>query len=633
MPNTTNEASRQPRSHLPLGERLRQAGNQIGDRFQRAIHGTIFGDIAHFVSEGDLAIDHPRKIIFNNRKRNEFFENGVYPDLQTQLEMQFELFFEDIPLRLQNGKEQAFDTSLRHIQSRKGRYKELASPELQETFDTMRRYYNVFDDEEYAFTQDICMDARVLGKFIGGVLPGFSDTHASLGGEYSFSQYRLGRTHAKRDERWTVNEGSGLDGRIKNLVRKGKGNIAYVSDVHCECAACKLRHPRLHHIEPSDYGLHSAMKRRSLHIDAVYNHLDPMYQSRFAPVITNYDPETGSISLGLEKSELLEEYAETGYVVGDQKDMHGVHSCLTKLESEGKIITGSKIAQVLETEFRAHYFRPDWVRGFTTTARSIWKNISGLADDKSVMERIRTEVQKVYGIPAKASSSGKRQEELRCRILLANAYSHYIHTRNDAGDHVDFPYSKHIENVIQVSKRKLGPFSKNGKYDAEEDLAEDALVVPPGLGSETVNAIDIAINIINKNRDDGRVPGKRGGTIPIIIKSPVAGLSAEDLRSSSVRRMIMRFCKEIEEGSWTPALHGTIFPRNSLAIHVQEALHTMALTLRQITKPEKDLSHGVWEGKQVIIPIITSSDGTDSIVLPLGNPKFYVANAIQERAA
>ena len=378
--------------------------------------------------------------------------------------------------------------------SREERLNEIKSPEIREIIKLKRA---LFPNDLPKWV--LCIDGRVVTKLAMGLHGNSLKTAAG----------DLPEVVPNKD----FNKSAYLvEGEFSGLLDEALENNDVVNEVydsHVGCAAGGKEAIKKGGLSkaPEDGGLMMGVVRKKEIEKAVEDYVTKKYGGKKSVVSfhTSFNVHNGFMYMGLEKDDCLDDKRVLDH--GYSQDV------LDELVEEGKILSTQSLLDenggLLRKIFEKFYFEIDYRGNYKADTISFWQNIKEMNDTRGALSIVENKIMKVFpGIYGR----GKNAEQLtqRAMILLANAYSGFLHNTNRDGSKKKYIYGDHDESVIAVTKRENGPF----------DRARGFNVFPE---SPTLSAdIDLAHGIVQGVRRSGKFSGSEAKMLQTLYPGKTA---------------------------------------------------------------------------------------------------------------
>ena len=364
------------------------------------------------------------------------------------------------------------------LQSRNDRIEDIKSPAVRHTQEMIEARFN--EGTNHGLPKStLCVDGRLLSKLMGGFLGGAY--HSPAGGNPEF------REGADADGKMYLEEGT-FSSMIDEHLSEYDG-ITEILDSHLACAAGCKNTAAAHNFptgkEPKTLNalaLYEDVMLKKQKAGAIKDYVERKYEGTKETDVmqVSFDPHNGALFMGLEKEENLALAKQAGGFTPE---------LLAELTEKGEAIDTHQLAEgPLKTIFTSHWFALDYVENYQESTHEFNAHIGVM--NKEALEKIKPVLIKAFpalGLPASAVELKKRAE-----LLLSNAYSHFLLTRDKDGKPSHYPFSEHRETFITVTRSEKGPYG------------EESFFIAPS-SPEKHDDIELTRGLIKGNREAGRM--------------------------------------------------------------------------------------------------------------------------------
>lgn len=495
------------------------------------------------------------------------------------------------------------------VKTRNTRVAELESKDMQEAVLLMGRVFGLPLD---ALLACLCIDGRVLMETVFG-LSGVSF-----------------RTPAADISDAICMENGDLylvDGDFTNNIRervKKYGKVIILLDSHSHCAAKGEEEKSAFGVSASDNGLLNDVKRKKRIAFAIRDFANRIYgdegNQKVIVIQTSFDVECGFLLLGLDQDEVLSEsrVAQGGFTEATLEELARERKILsTALFAENGGIL-SDLCKDAERRVGIIDFRHD----YDASMRRLWTYIADVQDVATA--RIHQELTRVF--PGIAEDSDEFR--VRMAVLLSNTLLGFLLNVGGA-----YPYGKHQEGVVVVTKFARGPYSTASPFPVSEYSNGGVAIL-----SFVVN---FAASIVRGNRINGRFPeGERsfieacfGGDADAFVKSPVPIFISErvheDVPKSIIEALVALEWKDV---SWSDMSSDDIslFLRKGVP-NISEGVIESIIRLRdralELHRPNFPATQHLLSGQLALVSLIRTEAGKVITLLPFilrGYSKEYL---------
>lgn len=333
----------------------------------------------------------------------------------------------------------------------------------------------------------ICIDVRVNPKLHSGVHGNAFQTAAG-DNAHEFVQVEHSEELVLRD------------GEFSRMIRrafKNADDLFEALDSHRHCAARQKQVESMGIYAP-DGGLMNDVLRKKRMTTAIERHVRETYRGRkrVTCIQTSFDTHTGYLYTGLEnclpddlqaeedRSPLEQEIVRDGFT----------ESVLNQLAESGRIVSTRHLAenpndQTLKQLFMEHYFSINYPQDYQSSTINFWTAIQAMS--QSALPVIREKLISVF--PHLADKECEKELQQRALLLLANAFSGFLHNTAPNGSSKPYPFDEHDESVIVISYTDKGPYDRARPFNLDPQI--------PNLLGE----IGLAQELVRTNRNEGRM--------------------------------------------------------------------------------------------------------------------------------
>jgi hypothetical protein len=472
-----------------------------------------------------------------------------------------------------------------------------------------------------------CIDGRVLPILVSGFIAKFGGAlrlPAAQPKEFLIDQ--TGEPALRKD--------SNFARRLEDIYKKqdeggfGDDTIVQILDSHLGCAARQNMSPG-----HSDKGLWVDVQQKRRMAKAMKKHVAETYpHKRILPIQLSFDPADGSLYMGLERDEIFQKH-------GDDESFFDDKTHLVSLATNDHILSSKTIAWNLSAlsddpnpslkPFNQFEFYPplDWRNNYVDSARQFWAYMTQMVNHGILEKDIIPRIQAVY----KADFAQMDPHEVRTRavILLASAFSYYLHNRNEQGILPElsgekknyYQYDIHKERSVTVGEGGYSPFPAS-QNDPSGQVMDSFAVYSKDTDSLVSNVIT-AVSIVQSNRREKRISDSVRMPVPVIVKELVRNEFDDDQW-----KRLERFDFSDLPENWVKwdrnLLDDYMTKKEGIASHspIINVIWKLMLKMQALYNPKTDLTQSLTDGDVVVFPTIADQDRRIRKVIPFTRNGF-----------
>lgn len=518
--------------------------------------------------------------------------------------------------RFSPEKLQFLNTFFGHFtETRNRRADEIDSPEYTEALDWINGLFPYS-----TFTVD-CIDGRVLSVLIAGFIAKFGGTlrlPAAQPKEFLIDE--KGEPVLRTDSNFAL--------RLQDIFKKqdqenaGDDTVVQVLDSHLGCKARQDISPG-----HKDNGLWVDVKQKKRMAKAMINHVAEKYpHKRILPIQISFDPSDGSLYMGLERNKVFEEHSGDEAFFNDPEKTN-----LLSLATNDQILSSKTLAWQLSAQqddpnpmskpFNQFEFYPplDWRNNYVDSARQFWAYMTQMVNHGVLEEYIIPRIQKIYGEEYKNMDAN--EAHTRAVILLASAFSYYLHNRNEQGI-VPRPYSKnyypydvHKERCVTVGEGGYAPFPAASNDESGQVM--DSFAVYSKDADSLIPNVMTAVSIVQSNRRGNRISDDIKMPVPVIVQELVRA----ELNEGQWRRLERSDFSDLPE-TWVKwnreSLDDYLTRKEGIRSHspIIDVVWKLMMKMQILYSPRSDLAQSLTDGDIAIFPMIVDQDRRARKVIP-----------------
>ena len=545
------------------------------------------------------------------------------PILLEQLQNQTKSFLQRLQLHRTDGSLRFTQEKISFLDSfitsfaktRNKRSDEVDTPEYGEALE----HINSAELFPYSTFAVDCIDGRVLPILVGGFI-------AKFGGVLRLPAAQPKEFIINQAGEPTLRKNSNFANRLKDIFakqdsdKKGEDTIIQILDSHLGCAAREAMSPG-----HTDKGLWVDIQEKRRMAKAMKRHVTKDHPNkRILPIQVSFDPAGGDLYMGLERDEVfLPVQADESY--------YSDKTQLLALAKNDKILSSKTISWRLASLgsndekklFNNFEFEPkfDWRNEYVNSARQFWGYMGQMVHHKVLEKLIYPQMEAVYKDELKMMDPG--EIKTRGLILLANAFSYYLHNRDEQGnlpnigevENKYYEHHTHRERCVTITEGGFAPFPAD--VDDQTGQNMDAFVVySKDLDSLASNVLTAA-QIVQANRREKRINDDVHMPVPVLLKEMVRN----ELNDDQWKRLELFDFSDLSE-NW---IHWDINLLDNYMVKKQGIMSHSPITMvvwelmqkMQILYNGKNgLNTLLTDGDLVIVPVIADQDRRLRKIIP-----------------
>lgn len=466
-----------------------------------------------------------------------------------------------------------------------------------------------------------CIDGRVLPILVGGFI-------AKFGGALRIPAAQPKEFIIDNEGQAALREDSNFAHRLNEFFEKQDGEkkdentLVQILDSHLGCAAREIMSPG--HI---DKGLWVDVKEKRYMAKALQRHTEKNHKGkRILPIQVSFDPANGGLYMGLERDEVF-------YEGEKDKSFYSEKTQLMNLAVSGKIISSEMIAWQLapfgpndgQKVFDQFEFKPrfDWRKDYVNSARQFWAYIGQMVDHGVLESKIIPMIKEVYKQDFDTMDPG--EIKTRALLLLSNAFSFYLHNRDENGHlpiskegapiYNNYQHAVHRERCVAVTEGGYAPFPADPEDPSGQNM--DAFVVySKDLDSLPANVIT-AVSIVQANRREKRIIDDAHMPVPVIVKR----IERSEFTDDDWKRLESMDFSDMPD-SWIywdrDLLENYISGKENTKepTHIKTAVWELLRKIQTLYDPKNGLVQSITNGDVVIVPAIFDQDRRMRKIIP-----------------
>lgn len=552
----------------------------------------------------------------NNQEKKPYLEaldQLALPELGSGLEQQLENYISAVA-KLDHERGEQIDSQAetkelamlyfklrQFIYSRNHRLDEISSLEVQEAIATKTALF------PYGVPRLLlCLDGRVLSKLFAG-LHG-NALRMPAGDSSEFRPCRQGRGLFLAEGQIT---------EVINEVFKHQNKLCEIFDSHVGCAARKLAAEEKKGDVVLDKGLAEDVKRKKDMAEALQKYVERKYPGTKKVVVlqTSFDPHSGYMYMGLEKTECLDNDARVmreGYT----------EKVLATLVQEGSIFYAKELAEkVFNDLFLKNYFIINYETDYIKSSLNFWNKIKAMSGE--ALPVIKEKLSSVFAVKLASLMKEEQEQELEQRavLLFANAYNAFLHNHERDGSPKIYAYEKHDESVVVATYSEKGPFDRARSFSLNPQN--------PDLSGD----IYLAKGLIQGNRRDGRMSATEKEAVEVLyrgkkedyVNNPIPVIFFERLEIQPDLTAVQR----LQTADWSDLAEKNWFGMNekefdayleekvpNIPLKVARKINELRQRAINLYKPGQKSTEALLDGRLVPVWTLTGPDRRTLAILP-----------------